>query len=72
MLINELKREYKRMNDECADKIADNRYSIDNSRDWLVDEGGVVDRIHRMSAKNVITTLLNYYQEKQSLKYTDT
>lgn len=45
-------KEYKRMNDECADKIADNRYSIDNSRDWLVDEGGVVDRIHRMSAKN--------------------
>lgn len=45
-------KEFKRMNDECADKIADNRYSIDNSRDWLVDEGGVVDRIHRMSAKN--------------------
>ena len=46
------------MNDECADKIADNRYSIDNSRDWLVDEGGVVDRIHRMSAKNVNTPLI--------------
>lgn len=41
------------MNDECADKIADNRYSIENSRDWLVDEGGVVDRVHRMSAKTV-------------------
>ena len=41
------------MNDECADKIADNRYSIAHSRDWLVDDGGVVDRIHRMSAKTV-------------------
>jgi hypothetical protein len=48
-------KEYKRMNDECADKIADNRYSIDNSRDWLVDEGGVVDRVHRMSAKTAKT-----------------
>lgn len=44
------------MNDECADKIADNRYSIENSREWLVDEGGVCDRIHRMSAKNVNKT----------------
>jgi len=44
-------KEFKRMNDECADKIADNRYSIDNSRDWLVDDGGIVDRVHRMSAK---------------------
>jgi hypothetical protein len=48
-------KEYKRMNDECADKIADNRYSIEHSRDWLVDEGGVVDRIHRMSAKTLKT-----------------
>lgn len=44
------------MNDECADKIADNRYSIAHSRDWLVDDGGVVDRIHRMSAKTVSIT----------------
>lgn len=48
-------KEYKRMNDECADKIADNRYSIANSRDWLVDQGGVVDRVHRMSAKTLKT-----------------
>lgn len=41
------------MNDECADKIADNRFSIDNSRDWLITEGGVIDRVHRMSAKTV-------------------
>jgi hypothetical protein len=41
------------MNDECADKIADNRFSIDNSRDWLVNDGGVIDRVHRMSAKTV-------------------
>ena len=41
------------MNDECADKIADNRYSIENSRDWLVNDGGVIDRVHRMSAKTV-------------------
>jgi len=46
-------KEYKRMNDECADKIADNRYSIDNSRDWLVNDGGVVDRVHRMTAKHL-------------------
>ncbi len=46
-------RELRRMNDECADKIADNRFSIDNSRDWLVTEGGVIDRVHRMSAKTV-------------------
>jgi hypothetical protein len=45
------------MNDECADKIADNRYSIAHSRDWLVDDGGVVDRIHRMSAKTVINII---------------
>lgn len=48
-------KEYKRMNDECADKIADNRYSIANSRDWLVDDGGVVDRVHRMSAQTLKT-----------------
>jgi hypothetical protein len=48
-------KEYKRMNDECADKIADNRNSIDNSRDWLVNEGGVVDRVHRMTAKHLKT-----------------
>lgn len=45
------------MNDECADKIADNRYSIEHSRDWLVNDGGIVDRVHRMSAKTVIKTL---------------
>lgn len=44
-------KEYKRMNDECADKIADNRFAIENSRDWLVNDGGIVDRVHRMSAK---------------------
>jgi hypothetical protein len=48
-------KEYKRMNDECADKIADNRFSIDNSRDWLVNDGGVIDRVHRMSAKTAQT-----------------
>ncbi|RNA09592.1 hypothetical protein BpHYR1_007124 [Brachionus plicatilis] len=48
-------KEYKRLNDECADKIADNRYSIENSREWLVDNGGVVDRVHRMSAKTLKT-----------------
>ena len=53
MLICFLNRELRRMNDECADKIADNRFSIDNSRDWLVTEGGVIDRVHRMSAKTV-------------------
>ena len=41
------------MNDECADKIADNRFAIENSRDWLVNDGGIVDRMHRMSAKTV-------------------
>ena len=41
------------MNDECADKIADNRYSIEHSREWLADDGGVMDRVHRMSAKTV-------------------
>ena len=41
------------MNDECADKIADNRNAIEASREWLVDDGGVVDRVHRMSAKTV-------------------
>lgn len=54
-----LNRELRRMNDECADKIADNRFSIDNSRDWLVTEGGVIDRVHRMSAKTV--SLRNIY-----------
>lgn len=54
----EKQREYKKMNDECADKIADNRYSIDNSRDWLVEQGGVVDRVHRMSSKNVSIELM--------------
>lgn len=48
-------KEFKRMNDECADKIADNRFSIDNSRDWLVTDGGVIDRVHRMSAKTAQT-----------------
>lgn len=48
-------KEYKRLNDECADKIADNRFSIDNSRDWLVNDGGVIDRVHRMSAKTAQT-----------------
>jgi hypothetical protein len=48
-------KEYKRMNDECADKIADNRYSIAASREWLVDQGGIVDRVHRMSAKTLKT-----------------
>lgn len=42
------------MNDECADKIADNRFAIECSRDWLVNDGGIVDRVHRMSAKTVI------------------
>lgn len=51
-----INREYKRMNDECADKIADNRFSIDNSRDWLINDGGVIDRVHRMSAKTVNKT----------------
>ncbi len=46
------------MNDECADKIADNRFSIENSRDWLVNDGGVIDRVHRMSAKTVRQTVL--------------
>jgi len=44
-------KEYKRMNDEYADRIADNRLSIDNSRDWLTNDGGVIDRVHRMSAQ---------------------
>lgn len=48
-----LTREYKRMNDEYADRIADNRHSIDNSRDWLTTDGGVIDRVHRMSAQTV-------------------
>jgi hypothetical protein len=48
-------KEYKRMNDECADKIADNRYSIANSREWLVDQGGISDRVHLMSAKTLKT-----------------
>jgi len=48
-------KEYKRMNDECADKIADNRNSIDNSRDWLTNDGGVIDRVHRMSAQTAKT-----------------
>jgi hypothetical protein len=48
-------KEYKRMNDECADKIADNRYSIEHSREWLADDGGVMDRVHRMSAKTLKT-----------------
>ena len=51
-----VRREYKRMNDECADKIADNRYSIEHSREWLADDGGVMDRVHRMSAKTVMTS----------------
>ena len=41
------------MNDEYADRIADNRQSIDNSRDWLTNDGGVFDRVHRMSAQTV-------------------
>ena len=53
------------MNDECADKIADNRYSIAHSRDWLVDDGGVVDRIHRMSAKTVINCFGIYFSLKK-------
>lgn len=48
-------KEYKRMNDECADRIADNRTSIDNSRDWLTNDGGVIDRVHRMSAQTAKT-----------------
>lgn len=48
-------KEYKRMNDECADKIADNRCSIEHSREWLADDGGVMDRVHRMSAKTLKT-----------------
>ena len=55
------------MNDECADKIADNRYSIAHSRDWLVDDGGVVDRIHRMSAKTVNS--VSYSKLPKSLKF---
>jgi len=43
------------MNDECADKIADNRYSIANSREWLTDQGGISDRVHLMSAKTLKT-----------------
>lgn len=49
------------MNDECADKIADNRCSIQHSREWLVDDGGVVDRIHRMSAKTVNLFVYFYF-----------
>ena len=41
------------MNDECGDKISDNRYSIDNSREWLTNDGGVVERIHKLSAAHV-------------------
>lgn len=41
------------MNDEYADRIADNRQSIDNSREWLTTDGGVIDRVHRMSAQTV-------------------
>jgi len=44
-------KEFKRMNDEYADRIADNRQSIDNSREWLTTDGGVIDRVHRMSAQ---------------------
>ncbi len=55
------------MNDECADKIADNRYSIANSREWLVDQGGISDRVHLMSAKTVnIWTIffINHYHHR--------
>ena len=41
------------MNDECGDRIADNRIAINNSRDWLADDGGVIDRVHKMSAETV-------------------
>jgi hypothetical protein len=46
------------MNDEYADRIADNRLSIDNSRDWLTNDGGVIDRVHRMSAQTVRNLIL--------------
>ena len=49
------------MNDECGDKIADNRRSINKSRNWLVDEGGVVDRVHKMDAQTVIYIFLKYF-----------
>ena len=55
------------MNDECADKIADNRYAIENSRDWLVNDGGIVDRVHRMSAKTVSFVILFYFLISDSL-----
>lgn len=48
-------KEFKRLNDECGDKILDNRCSIDNSREWLVDDGGVVERVHKMSAAHAKT-----------------
>jgi hypothetical protein len=61
ILKKQINREYKRMNDECADKIADNRYSIANSREWLVDQGGISDRVHLMSAKTVIIFILKIF-----------
>jgi hypothetical protein len=55
------------MNDECADKIADNRFAIENSRDWLVNDGGIVDRMHRMSAKTVSFFLFRRINYRQHL-----
>ena len=47
------------MNDECGDKLSDNRSSIDNSREWLSNDGGVVERVHKLSAAHVSLFLLN-------------
>jgi len=44
-------KEYKRINDENTDKIQENRNSISHARDWLVNDGGVVERVHKMSAE---------------------
>ncbi len=52
------------MNDEYSDKIQGNLAAIENSRDWLVQEGGVVSRVHKMGAEHVslladVSTWLN-------------
>ncbi|KAI3382477.1 hypothetical protein SNEBB_007386 [Seison nebaliae] len=48
-------KEYQRQNDECAVKIYNTMDSIDNSRDWLCDELGVVDRFYRLDSKALKT-----------------
>jgi hypothetical protein len=41
------------MNDENGDKIQGNLAAIESSRDWLVQDGGVVSRVHKMGADHV-------------------